>query len=83
MTKMKKQKSMWLNLANRVLRYKSGCESIGTVYYYHEKFNNRGSDMHGSMRNLADHSPVTQIAIIRTQNNHLQVLKMVLIAYSK
>ena len=67
MTKMKKQKSTWLNLANRVLRYKSGCESIHTVYYYyHETFNNRGSDMHGSMRNLADHSPVTQIAIIRT-----------------
>ena len=35
MTKMKKQKSMWLNLANKILTYKSGCESIHTVYYYY------------------------------------------------
>lgn len=83
MTKMKKQKSTWLNPANKILRYKSGCESIHTVYYYYQKFNSRGIDMHDSVRNSADHPPVTPIGIIRTQNNHLQVLKMVLVAYSK
>lgn len=80
---MKQQKSIWLNLSNKILRYNLFVKAYIEFSTIIKMFKNRGSSMHDSMRNSIDQPPGTLIGFIRKQNDHLHLLKMVLRAYSK